>query len=67
MVYRCATESIFDECKTNGTAWITGPQIHKKYSTLKCSIGESFLVLWVYIVLFRGLFYVFLRYFNRPK
>lgn len=66
--FKCNSDnSLFDACKVNGTGWIAGDEIQEKYATLEVGVGESFAILWLYILISRVLFYIFLRYFNRPK
>lgn len=65
--FNCAKDSIYDVCLSNTTTVLTGQDILPNAVTLDVGIAESFVVLWAMIIILRVLFYIVLRYKNKPN
>jgi len=64
--FTCATASAYEICKSNVTSQLTGADVLPNVKTIDLGIAESFAVLWSMIVFFRVLFYLVLKYLNKP-
>ena len=67
-----ALDSAFNVCKINNSTsatdsmMLTGQDILPSITTVDVGIGESFAALWTMIIGARTVFYLALRYLNKP-
>lgn len=62
-----ATDSAYALCKNSpSTVMLTGKDVLPNITTVDVGIGESFAALWAMIIGARTLFYLALKYLNKP-